>query len=144
MDQAKVQTFEEATNDFTRFAEQQGYPARLLWITPADIVFWGGRYFVLLGDADTRRLQAKAKFETGIAHSVGIELEGKCKTDNWTICRVYVPEDDFDAQYRMIPEQGVKMKVSVDPRPTVLVGSRALFQLLRWWTKKTSPISQWH
>jgi hypothetical protein len=144
VDQAKAKTFEEATNDFARFAEQQGYPARLLWITSADIVFWRGRCFVLLGDADTRRLQAKVRFEVGIARSVGMEFEGWCKADGWTICRVYVPDDDIDAQYRMILEPGVKMKVSVDFPPTRLVASRALFQLLKLWTKKTSPLSKGH
>jgi len=138
LDRAKVNTFEDAADDFARLAEQQGFPTRLLWITSTDIVFWRGRYFVFRGDADTRWQQAKARFETGIARSIGIELEGKCKTGGWTICRVYVPEDDTDAQYRMIPEHGIKMKVSVHPMPAVLVGSRVMFELLKWWAKKTS------
>jgi hypothetical protein len=143
VDQPTTTTFEDAANDFARFAESQGFPVRLLWITSEDIVFWRGRYFVLIGDADTRRLQARAQFDMGIARGVGISLEGKCKANAWTICRVFVPHDDQDAQYRMIPKTGVKMSVAVNPKPAVLVKSSVLFGLLKWWRKKTYPIAAW-
>ncbi len=39
VDQSTITTFENAANDFARFAERQGFPARLLWITSEDIVF---------------------------------------------------------------------------------------------------------
>ena len=143
MDRPTLTTFEDAANDFARFAEDQGFPPRLLWIASDDLVFWRGRYFVFNGDTDTRRLEAKARFDEGIARGVGIELEGKCKANGWTICRVYVPEDNIDAQCRMIPQQGVKMKVAVDSKPTVLVWSRPIFQLLKWWRRKTYPVAVW-
>lgn len=74
--------------------------------------------------AEAKRLQAKTIFDAGIERSVGIEIEGKRKTDRWTICRVYVPKDDLEAQHRMIPEQGLKIKVADDPRPTVFIGKQ--------------------
>jgi hypothetical protein len=44
-----------------------------------------------------------------MARNVGLAFEAKCKTDRWTICRVYVPVNDLDAQYRMIPQTGLKL-----------------------------------
>ena len=85
---------------------------------------------------ETRRLQANARFDVGIKEAVGISLEGKCKANGWTICRVYVPENVTEAQYRMIPKTGVMMSVAVDPLAAVLVRSRLLFGLLKWWRKK--------
>lgn len=91
VDKSTITTFEDTAKDFARFAEGEGYPRRLLWSAPEDIVLWRGHYFVYMGDVDTRQFQAKARFDGGITKSVGICLEGKCKASGWTICRVYVP-----------------------------------------------------
>ena len=144
VDQARVTTFNEAATDFAKFAADQGFPAHFLWITAEDIVFWKGHYFVLRGDPAQREVEARERFNEGLARTVGIELEGKSKADGWTICRVYVPEDDIDAQYRMIPQQGVKMSIPTDPKPTVLLKNRPLFQLIYWWRKKTYPWQAWN
>jgi hypothetical protein len=108
--QATPKTFEEVARDFAQFAKSQGFPPRLLGITPDDIVFWIGSYFVFRGDAEKRELQARTTLDVGIARSMGIELGGRCMTLDLTICRFYVPADDIDAQYRMIPQPGVTVK----------------------------------
>jgi hypothetical protein len=63
-------------------------------------------------------------------------IEGRCKTDRFTICRVYVAEDDIDAQYRMMPQSGLKLSLSQNDFPTVLVRSRLIFAALRWWRRR--------
>jgi hypothetical protein len=136
-------TFENAESDFQRFAAKQGYPESLLWTRSDELVFWRGRFFVRSGDHRSRRERARALFERGATEKLGIALEAKCKTEQLTICRVFVPADDLDAQYRMIPAKGIKLTVAVNQFPTVLVESGLLFLTLRWWRQMTHPWPDW-
>jgi len=65
---------------------------------------------------------AKVAYDTALARNIGIAFEGRCKTERWTICRLNIPFDDEDARYRMIPQTGVKLAVTVEPLPTLLRG----------------------
>jgi hypothetical protein len=131
-----MESFETAVTNFKAFLVQQGYPPNLLWLTPDDIVFGGLRYFFWKGDASERTSHAKSGYESGLAANVGIAFEARCKTERWAICRVYIPNDDLDAQYRMIPKTGVKFSATVDPRPATEIESRIQWRLLKWWMRK--------
>jgi hypothetical protein len=135
--------FDVAESDFQRFAVNCGSPAKLLWTTPDELVFWRRRYWVLAGNEDGRRDRARKTFECGVARNVSIMIEGKCKTDLLTICRVYVAEDQTDAEYRVMPKTGVKMSVAPRQVSTVLVKSKILFLALKWWRRKTEEHSDW-
>jgi hypothetical protein len=138
-----VDTFEDSAADFARFAVKQDYPPNLLWVKPTDVVLakWNRRwtYFVWKGDPTKRQDRAKLEYDAAIAGNVGIAFEGKCKTDRWTICRIYVPVDDVDAQRRMIPQTGVKKVVAVEPLATVLMESKIWWSILKRIMRKASP-----
>ena len=138
-------SFDTAAADFIRFAVSQGYPPNppnLLWVKPRDVVlaFRKGSwtYFVWNGDATERKNLARAEYESTVNLNIGIAIEGRCKTDRWTICRVYVPVDGDDAAYRMIPQTGVKHSVVDDPLPAVLVESKIWWWFLKLMTRKES------
>jgi hypothetical protein len=128
--------FDSTVEDFIRFATANGYPSALLWTSTDSILLWQGRFFVLV-DPEESKSRAKANFDAAMARNIGISVEGKWKTQNITICRVYVPKDDIDAQYRLIPEKGVKLTVMDDPLPVVLVRSRVLWRLLKLISKRS-------
>lgn len=62
-----------------------------------------------------------------------------CKTDRWTICRVFVPLDDNQAERLMIPRTGVKQSAVDDPLSTVLVENKRLWWILKRLGKKSPP-----
>lgn len=134
-----MESFETAVTNFRRFLVQQDYPPNLLWLTPDDIVFWGMRYFFWKGEPSARSSQAKSYYESGMARNNGIELQAHCKTERWTICRVYVPEDQLDAECRMIPKIGVKTAAAVDPKPAVEIGNMIQWRILKWWVRNSPP-----
>jgi hypothetical protein len=135
--------FDVAEADFQRFAVTHGYPATLLWTVPDELVSWRGRFIVLDGDAGVRRERARKTFERGAAKNVGIVIEGKCNTDRFTICGVYIADDQTDAENRMIPESGIKLSLSQNEFSTVLVNSRLLFAALRWWRRRKWAQPDW-
>jgi hypothetical protein len=119
--------FDIAESDFQYFAMKEGYPAALLWTTAYELAFWRQRFWVLTGNNEGRRERAKAVFERTAAKNVGMMIDGKCRTDGFTIFGVYVPKDEADDQYCMIPQAGVKVIVALSPPETVLVQSKAFF-----------------
>jgi len=123
--------FYSAGADFVAFAVAQGYPPVLLWTTLHEVLVWRRRFYVRWGDSPAHERKAKEAFEAGIEKGLGVELEAKCKTDHVTICRVLVPADEIDAQYRMIPKAGVKMSVPVHSPSAVLVRSTVVWWLLK-------------
>ena len=123
--------FDSVVAEFTRFASGQGYPSTLLWSSPDLLAFWQRWLFVLVLDPEESRLKAKAIYEAAVARKIGVHIEGRCKTQTATICRVYMPNDDLDAQYRMIPKTGVKMTVVVHPLPVVLIRNRMLWRIVK-------------
>lgn len=102
-------------------------------------MFWGLRYFLRKGDPSEHARYAKAEYERAITRDIGIALQAECKTERWAICRVYVPKDDIDAEYRMIPKTGVKITATVDPKPATEVDSRIQWRLLKWLARKSRP-----
>lgn len=134
-----MEQFETAVTRFRGFLVQQDYPPNLLWLTPNDIVFWGLRYFFWKGDATERTSHAKAEYEIAMAQDIGLLLQAHCKTERWAICRVYVPKDDVDAQYRLIPKTGVKMSAVIDPKPATEIGIRFQWLVLKWLKRKGRP-----
>lgn len=134
-----MESFERAVADFRRFLIQQDYPPNLLWLTPNDVVFWGLRYFFWKGDPSERESRAKTSFSNAMAANVGIALQAQCKTDRWAICRLYVPEDELDAERRMIPKTGVKVAATIDPKPAMVVDNRIQWWLLKWLVRNRRP-----
>lgn len=134
-----MESFERAVADFRRFLIQQDYPPNLLWLTPNDVVFWGLRYFFWKGDPSERESRAKTSFSNAMAANVGIALQAQCKTDRWAICRLYVPEDELDAERRMIPKTGVKVAATIDPKPAMVVDKRIQWWLLKWLVRNRRP-----
>jgi hypothetical protein len=133
--------FETTVAEFVDFAMEQGYPNSVLWTSPNFVVIWRRRFFVLVVDPEEQRTQAKASFDSATARNLGVAVEALCKTQNMSVCRVYGPTDEADAQFRRISTTGIKMSVAVDPLPTVLVGNRLL-----WWMLKrvnSSTVHPW-
>src|ERR1700733_2042666 len=142
--EATVKTFEEASADFARFAVNHGFPPNLLWAKEDEVLLgrWHGRwtYFVWKGDPAERQNVAKIEYQNSITRNIGIAFEGRCKADKWTICRLYVPTDDQDAQYRLIPQTGVKQSVVNEPLPAILVVNTALWRFLKWILKTKNSV----
>jgi hypothetical protein len=126
-----VTDFDSAVADFTRFAVSEGYPQALLWVASESVRFWRGRNFVLVRNSEEQRVLAKANFDAAMIRDMGLAIEGRFKTASSTICHLYVPEDDLDAQCRMIPATGVKMLVTENPLPVVLIKNRIVWGILK-------------
>lgn len=124
-------TFDEAVQRLSRFLADQGWPTDLAWRFETDIVR-GPRCGVLV----RRRSEAKAAlalrahYEAGRHSGVGIALEVACDLGGVACATVYWTTDLLEAQYRRMPERGLKLGVVSQHRRGHSVG------MLRWWWAK--------
>lgn len=56
---------------------------------------------------------AALQYRFGVQRNPGILLEAVCATETETFARVFIPEDDIDAQYRLIG-RGLKLSCPVE------------------------------
>ncbi|MBN8733741.1 MAG: hypothetical protein J0L64_24615 [Acidobacteria bacterium] len=129
-------SFDIAKEKFVDFLVNQGFPPRLLWVQPDDVVLreWKGAatLFVRKGDHNQRESDARQEFQSAAERGVGLALEASCKTGDWTICSIFVPENNDQAERLMVPRQGVKLSVAINPPPTVLVEHKWLWWPIKW------------
>src|SRR6185312_10256091 len=70
---------------------------------------------------------ARAHYEAGRQHGVGVALDVSCEVDGAACATVYWTTDSTEMEYRMIPDRGLKLGVATTRRPGLSVG------VLRWW-----------
>ena len=106
--------FEESLVQFRTFLSDQGYSDNILWVTAEDVLLSRKRliYFkesvFLTNDTALRRL-----FDSAISEAKEILLAALCEFDDKTLCYAWVPADEAEAEYRLMPK-GVKMSVPVN------------------------------
>jgi len=121
-------SFDAATERLQRFLSEQGWPIRLIWRIEDDIVLLPGSEFVVRRRVEPRAaLAARAHYEVGIRQGVGIALEVPCEVDGAACTTVYWTTDGMEAQYRTLPEHGLKLSVATAHPAGRSVGTA------RWW-----------
>ena len=100
-------SFAEAEVRFGQFLASNGYPATIGWLKSDHVLVdtpsqrWVDRGAKALDDA-------KLRYAEGLRRNLGIALYAICATDKVTFASVFVPEDDVDAQYRLM-SRGLKL-----------------------------------
>jgi len=113
--------FGEAVESFRRFLRDQGCSDKIRWLWREDICTrrapgsrrtWNRSVFInLAGPSDKSLVERYYKY--GVNHNLGIVLEVFCLAAGYSCCFVYVPEDETDAEHRMIG--GLKLNVPTQP-----------------------------
>lgn len=104
--------FTDAAEQFRSFIDSQGHDADIAWIFRQDVVELGGQIFVRQPLLNNESL-VEAKYEEGVERGLGVSLQVFCWLDGRPLCYIWLPEDQVDADYRML--SGLKMSVPADP-----------------------------
>ena len=121
-------TFDEAVQRLTRFLGDQGWPMDLAWRFETDIVPDSpGEVVVRRRSKVDSLLASRAHYEAGRRLGVGVALEVACDLEGVACATVYWTTDVKEAEYRMMPEHGLKLSVASPHRRGRSVG------IVRWW-----------
>lgn len=120
------ETLSDAEEQFKAFLAQNGYPAVIQWVSADDVLIDSkARIHIHPDPAATSKMESR--YATGCKQGFGVALVAISATDSLTLATVFVPCDDIEAQYALVP-RGLKCVAQVERLPVRVVRNR-----LRWW-----------
>ena len=103
--------FWQAVEQFREFLRTQGHSGPLVWIVPADVVFWFGE--LLIRPTIDTETHAEQLFNRAFQRGFGVAIEGIAKLDHGICCFVFAPDDAADAADNFVTPP-LTMKVRQD------------------------------
>ncbi len=92
-------TFEEASARFRKFLADNGYPDKLVWVTPQDVLFTRSRrLYIKVPVTDHNLRGVRELFEAAMKAQSGISFSTVCKLGDATCCRAWVPANEDERQ----------------------------------------------
>ena len=123
-------TLEEAEDRFSAFLASQSYPKTVCWLRQGDVLVDKKRHFWIRVDLGQGAKAAAQRYSQGLERKLGVELRVICATEAQTFATVFVPQDDLDAQYRLIA-RGLKLSCPVERYPTSTIRNPLKWLALR-------------
>lgn len=124
-------TLAAAEPRFHSFLRSQKLSQTVCWLMPGDVVVAEGPHFWVRKRGAEALRYANARYAEGLRRNLGILLEVVCTTENETFAAVFIPEDDIDAQYRLMG-RGLKISCPVNRCATSATTNAFRWSLLRW------------
>src|SRR5215471_9030931 len=106
-------TLEAAEERFRTFLASQSYPKTVCWLRPGDVLLDKERHFWIKEHRGRAAKDAAQRYSHGLERNLGIELRAICATEAQTFAFVFVPQDELDAQHRLMG-RGLKLSCPVD------------------------------
>jgi len=126
-----VPSFAEAVFRMEAFLRDCKRPTRIEWVFFEDITGYKCNLWVRLPVPPTNADLARAMYETGAQHGLGVLVCALCSSDDTSYCYVWFPATESEADDAMIV--GLKLSIWHEPLyPVRYVRSR-----FRWYLHKT-------
>ena len=125
------QTLSAAEEKFRTFLATQNYPKTICWVMPGDVVVDTNRHYWVRKRGAQGARYAALRYSVGLERNFGVKLQAICATESETFASVFVPEDDLDAQYRLMGRR-LKLSCPVERNAMSTVTNPLKWRLL-WW-----------
>ena len=125
------QTLSAAEEKFRTFLASQNYPKAICWLMPGDVVVDTKRHYWVRKREAEGKTYASLRYSVAVQRNFGVKLQAICATESETFASVFVPEDELDAQYRLMGH-GLKLSCPVERIATSTVSNPLKWRLL-WW-----------
>ena len=106
-------TLDAALERFSTFLASQGYPKIVCWLRPIDVLVDEERHYWLKQHKAQASKDAARRYTEGLDRNLGIELRAICATETHTFAIIFVPQDEVDAEYRLMG-RGLKLSCPVE------------------------------
>lgn len=99
--------FDDAVAKYLDFLKQCGWPQKITWVTPSDMLFTrSSRIYIRISAPESSIAAAQKEYAAGIASSLGVEFCTLCDLNSSSCCYVWFPRDREEAQRTMMPADG--------------------------------------
>lgn len=129
------ESLEAATQHFSEFLQVNGYPHDVRWIAADDVAVNEQARFLIRDREESSIREAQVLYKAGLRRELGIALRAVCATDKITFALIFVPRDETDAEYALMPK-GLKLSCPTRRYDATLVNNSLLWLLLRLRNRK--------
>lgn len=104
----------EASQRFSRFLRENGYPEQVAWVEQTDLVWDRHQLCACVRKRPTQIAWDRAcqRYAEGIRNGLGVELHAFSEVAGTAIAAVIVPKDEDAAQRRLMPRSGLKLSAA--------------------------------
>jgi hypothetical protein len=120
-------SFHEAKRSFEGFLSSNGVSSEMHWIFQEDVVVQNGRILIKVPIPSQNVARAEACYELGWQRNFGVALDVLCLLNGRPCGYIVVPENDRDAQLKMMSRSLLKFSV-----PSVLREAVPIKNPMRW------------
>lgn len=118
-----------AEETFSKFLASQGYPSAICWVFPGDMVVDKERRYWIKPNRFEATRNAEQTYQEGLERGLGVWLRAICSNETETFASVVVPENDLDAQYKLMG-RCLKLSCPVERGLTFTATNRLLWLVL--------------
>jgi hypothetical protein len=129
-------TFEQAEALYRNFLGDNKISTNLNWIFREDIVAEGWNVAIKTPLPATNREKTKECFELGKERNLGIAILALFTLNGDPCCFLVLPEDDTDAQYRLMGNRYVKLSFGVEMRDARAIRNPVLWKIKQLFESK--------
>jgi hypothetical protein len=116
-----IPEFEETIVSFREFIKYQDAPDRIVWVAPEHTICCGFQEWKIFQDECINESDIKAIYQAAREKFFGMRLCVLCTDSEISYCYLYVPVDEVDAEYNLLANGCVKMRVPEDMPHTSIV-----------------------
>lgn len=122
-------SFDESLVKFRRFLRENGYPEKVVWLMPKDVLLSGRRLiYVRVPIPRTNETLACELFALSVSQGRGVLFKTICTIEDTTYAFAWSPKDEDEAEQRQIGN-GLKMSVVIK---SSMVAGETVNNMLRW------------
>jgi len=96
------ENFLEAFDKFKAFLAENNHPNKLVWVFREDVIWKPDQILVNELSIKGNEMRAEKYFNQGKEAGFGIALNAFCVTEDQLICKIDLPTDEIDAEYKMV------------------------------------------
>jgi hypothetical protein len=121
--------FQTAYMKYRAFLTQEGHGKEPLWIFREDVIAYKRRVWLRWPLPSQNRELVEQLYEQGRQGEFGVQLTSYCLAGYHACCYVYVPENEIEASYAMLPS-GLKLSVTMNMPSAQKVSNKILWHFL--------------
>jgi hypothetical protein len=133
-------SFEEAEAIFRKFLEDNEVSSDIKWIFREDVIIEGLSVAIRTALPDDNRDRAQKCFELGKKRDFGIAFHAFCTLEGNPCCYVQLPENDLDAQYKLMDHRYIKFSCRIGMPEAIAVGNNIMWKIRQLFVNKANSI----
>jgi hypothetical protein len=120
--------FTEAKTCFQNFLSENNHSTDLVWLFSEDVIWRKNQFLINLKSILENEVFAEKIYKKGQERDFGVAIFAFCEFDEKIGCSIILPEDDLDAQYRLMSNESLKYSFRTEMAKAKLIENALIWK----------------